>query len=121
MPFDQLVAYTQTWQGLVGRLLRLAHRQLGERDYFRHNGPDAASEEIEIVLERTSSSRPAAILNSACGGCLHLHIRLPLVSLRGDASNMSGLDFETHARQEKKSTGGSCSKKLVLSVFFSLI
>jgi hypothetical protein len=86
MPFDQLVAYTRTWQGSFASLGYVNYRQLGERDYFRHNGPDAASEEIEIVLERTSSSRPAAILNSACGGCLHT--RLTLVSLRGDASNM---------------------------------
>jgi len=85
------------------RLLYVNHyRQLGERDYFRHNGPDAASEEIEIVLERTSS-RPAAILNSACGGCLHT--RLALVSLRGDASNMSSSDFETHAPRKNADRG----------------
>jgi hypothetical protein len=118
MPFDQLVAYTRTWQGLDGRLLRLAHRQHGERDYFRHNGPDAASEEIEIVLERTSSSRPAAILNSACGGCLHLHVRLPLVSLRADASNMSGLDFETHAPRKKRRPGAAAARSWFYLAFF---
>jgi hypothetical protein len=92
------------------RLLYVNHyRQLGERDYFRHNGPDAASEEIEIVLERTSSSRPAAILNSACGGCLHTG--LALVSLRGDASNMSGSDFETHGTKKKRRPGAAAAAR----------